>query len=158
MRLKQGVMEMASDPMQALVEVGAFFAFLHVIAKASVSHESHLPVLSPREMLKFRCHSPRLIDRAMFAMGSGEIEFNPELYLSTDHQDHQRFYLAALVASDVLLRNLRKHLGYVQLMINELLHRQKVSKEFHDRLSKLCISASRKYDLKARVTDSLMKW
>lgn len=106
--------------MQALIEVGAFFAFLHVIAKASVSHESHLPVLSPRELLKYRCHSPRLIDRAKFSIGSGLTEFDPELYLSKDHQDHQRFYLAALVASDVLLRNLRKNPGHLQLMFNEL--------------------------------------
>jgi hypothetical protein len=55
-----GVRYQVLNSMQALIEVGAFFAFLHVIAKASVSHESHLPVLSPRELLKYRCHLPRL--------------------------------------------------------------------------------------------------
>jgi hypothetical protein len=52
------------NPMQALVEIGAFFSFLHVITKASVSHQRHLPVLSPKALMELWCRSPRLIDRA----------------------------------------------------------------------------------------------
>ncbi|KAL3774776.1 hypothetical protein ACHAWO_012213 [Cyclotella atomus] len=143
------------NPMQALVEIGAFFSFLHVITKASVSHQRHLPVLSPKELMELRCRSPRLIDRALFAFGTGNAEFDPEIYFTRDNQDHQRFYLSAIVAADSIMRNLRNHPGYLQLMMNELLHRQKVSREFHDHMSRWGLSASRKYDLSARLTEAV---
>jgi hypothetical protein len=63
--------------MQALIEVGNFFSVLHhPIACASMDPEGDLPVLSPRELLEMRCFHPRLLDRALFAMGTGRNEFN----------------------------------------------------------------------------------
>jgi hypothetical protein len=143
------------NPMQALAEVGAFFSFLHEpIAKASVSQQKHMSVLRPREFLELRCKHQRLIDRAMHALSTGEYEFNAELYLQKDNQDHQRFYLSAIVASEVLLRNLRKQPGHLQLMMTELL-RSKSTQEFHDWLSRAGIAASRKYDWSSRISDSI---
>lgn len=57
------------DQDRALSEVGNIFAFLHgPIVVPSNPNNLHLPVLSPREIVEMRCHTPQLLDRAVHAM------------------------------------------------------------------------------------------
>jgi hypothetical protein len=81
-------------------------------------------------MLEFRCDHSRLLDRALWALGTGRKEFDHEFYLKADHHDYQKHFMAAIISSDILLRNSRDSPGYFQLMMVEVLIRQKTTKGF----------------------------
>jgi hypothetical protein len=157
LRHRESMPVQASNPNRALVEVGNVFSFMHgPLAETSYFNDIHeLPVLSPREYLEMRCRLPqqRLLDRALFAVSTGKSEFNDELYLTPDNQDHQKQYLAAITSSDILLRTLRGNPGtpgHFQLMFGELLNWQRLTRDFRDLCSALNLAPSRKYTLKAR--------
>ena len=141
---------------RTIAELRNFFAFLHQpLLHTSNLRSKHLPVFSPREYLERRCSSMRPIDAALFSLGTGIVEFDRELYLQPGNQDHQRQYLAAIVASDVLLRNIRPTPGFFQLMFGELLQRQKFTRDFRDLCSCLSLAPSRKYSLKDRAGEAM---
>lgn len=146
------------NDMRALIEVGNFFSVLHhPIACASMDPEGDLPVLSPRELLEMRCFHPRLLDRALFAMGTGRNEFNSDEYLCEDQQDYQKQYLAAISSTDILLRNLRKTPGHLQLMFHQLFLRQRTTQDFRDLCSSFNFATSRSFSLSKRAKDALKK-
>jgi hypothetical protein len=88
---------------QAVIEVGDFFSFLyHPIVCTSNTLARDLPVFSLREMLEFCCDHSRLLDRALWALGTGRNEFDHKFYLKADHQDYQKHFMAAIISSDIL--------------------------------------------------------
>ena len=65
--MKEGKVEVL-NPNRAVVEIANFFATLHrPLLKASLPLQKHLPMMSPRELLEFRCRQPFPIDRAFSA-------------------------------------------------------------------------------------------
>ena len=66
----------------------------------------HVPVFSPQEYLEFRCMNMRPIDAALYSLSTGNVEFDDRLFLSRDNQDYQRQFLAAIIVSDIILRNI----------------------------------------------------
>ncbi len=162
LRHRDGMPVVALNPNRALVKVGNLFSFMHgPLAETSYFNDVHeLPVLSPREYLKMRCRLPqqRLLDRALFAVLTSKSEFNDELYLMPDKQDHQKQYLAAITLSDILLHTLRGNPGmpgHYQLMFGELLNQQRLTRDFQDLCSALNLAQSWKYTLKARAESVL---
>jgi hypothetical protein len=106
------------------------------LAEKSYFNDIHeLPVLSPRVYLEMRCRLPQqqLLDRGLFAVSTDKSEFNDELYLTPDKQDHPKQYLAAIASTDILLRTLRgipRMPGHFQLMFGELLNQQRLMWDF----------------------------
>jgi hypothetical protein len=130
-KVKSKTVYEVEDHMQGLIEVGDFFSFLyHPIVCTSNTLSKDLPVLSPREMLLMRCRHSRLLDRALWALGTGKNNFDHEFFLKPDNQDYQKYFMAAIISSDILLRNSRDSPGYFQLMMDEILIRQRTTKEF----------------------------
>jgi hypothetical protein len=77
---------------------------------------------SPQEMLEFCCNHICLLDRALWALGTGKSEFDHEFYLKADHQDYQKHFMSANISSDILLCNSRDSpAGYFQLMMDKVL-------------------------------------
>lgn len=142
------------DPV--LDQVGNVFSFMHdPIAKMSHFRVDDLPVLTPREFLEMRCHRPQILDRALLALSTGYHEFNRNVYLDTNEQDLRKFYLAAIISSDILLRCIRKTPGYFQLMFKALLARQKITQDFENLCSTLNLAPSRGLTLKSRAEATL---
>jgi hypothetical protein len=46
------------------------------------------------------------LDWALFAISTGKSEFNDDLYLTPNKQDHQKQYLAAIASTYILLHTL----------------------------------------------------
>ena len=86
-------------------------------------------------------------------MSTGHVEFEGDTFLEPDTQDVQKHYLAAIASADMMLRNLRGTPGHLQLMFNELLYRQKTTREFKDLLSAFNLAPSRSFTLRQRTED-----
>jgi hypothetical protein len=108
-------------------------------------------------MLEFRCDHSRLLDRALWALGTGRNEFDHEFYLKTDHQDYRKHFMAAIISSDILLRNSRDSPGYFQLMMDEVLIRQKTTKEFKAFCSASNLASSSSHTTRSRTKAALEK-
>jgi len=89
---------------------------------------------------------------ALLAMSTGKATIDESLYLIADRQDHQKHFLAALTSSDILLSNIRRTPGHLQLMLGELLARQRLTRDFRDLCSALNLAPSRNYMLKGRAS------
>lgn len=100
-----------------------------------------------------QCREPRIIDVALLAMSTGKATIDESLYLTADRQDHQKHFLAALTSSNILLHNIRRTSGqHLQLMLGELLARQRLTRDFRDLCSALNLAPSRNYMLKGRAS------
>ena len=75
-------------------------------------------------------------------MSAGHVEFEADTFLEPDSQDVQKHYLPAIALADMMLRNLRGTSGYLQLMFNKILYRQKTMREFKDLLSAFNLAPS----------------
>ncbi len=116
------------DTERALKEVGNVFAYMRsLITKTNERNNNELPVLSPQEYLELRCDAPQILDMALLALATGRNTINKSLYLSKERHDHQKFYLATIVSSDILLRCLCPSPGFFQLMFGDLLQRQQIT-------------------------------
>ena len=141
------------NPNAALEEVGSIFAMMYDPLVSPSRNDWNLPVskLSPKEYLEMHCHPQyrRLLDRALFALSTGNPSINYFEYLTGDKQSHQKQFLAAIVSADILLRNSMKTPGPLQLMLGELLYRQTTTKDFKNLMSALNLAPSRSYTLKS---------
>ena len=141
------------DQDRAMEEVGTLFAYMHTpIAKASMDSITDPPVLSPRELLEMRVQGPRMLDRALYAISTGQTTFNKSEVLAPNKQDLRKMYLAAMISADILLRFLRRNPGspgFFQLMFGELLRRQRTTQDFSNLCSVLSLAPSIKHRLKA---------
>lgn len=118
---------------QALVElrmIGAMLGAHNTVIKPS----SDPDVFSPREYIEHRCTigGMRGIDALLLSMATGLVEFDGERYLKRDNQDYQRQICSTVAASDILLHILRKKPGHFQLIMHELLVKQKLTRNFQD--------------------------
>jgi UDP-N-acetylglucosamine transferase subunit ALG13 len=159
-KVKSKTVYEVEDHMQGLIEVGDFFSFLyHPIVCTSNTLSKDLPVLSPREMLLMRCRHSRLLDRALWALGTGKNNFDHEFFLKPDNQDYQKYFMAAIISSDIyiLLRNSRDSPGYFQLMMDEILIRQRTTKEFKAFCSASLLSSSSSRTTRHRTKAALEK-
>ena len=70
--------------------------------------------MSPKELMEFRSHGDgsHLLDALLYSMSTGQVDFNCEVLIRQDSQDYQKKFLSAMVASDVLLQNLRDGVYY----------------------------------------------
>lgn len=147
------------DHANALEVIGKVFGFLYEhepIAKMSNCFIHELPVLSPREFLELQCHEPRLLDRALFALSTGNFKFNKSNCLTKQSKlDHQKQYLAAVISSDILLCTQRKVPGHFQLMLGEEIAQQTVSNDFKNLSSAFGLAPSRNYTQKERAKIAL---
>ena len=147
------------NPNAALEEVGSIFAMMYDPLVSPSRNDWNLPVskLSPKEYLEMHCHPQyrRLLDRALFALSTGNPSINYFEYLTGDKQSHQKQFLAAFVSADILLRNSMKTPGPLQLMLGELLYRQTTTKDFKNLMSALNLAPSRSYTLKSMGVDVL---
>ena len=103
--------------------------------------------------MEFRNHGDgsHLLDALLYSMSTGQVDFNCEVLIRQDSQDYQKKFLSAMVASDLLLQNVREKPGYFQLMMNVLLNKQKVTRNFIDALSAFSLAPSRSYMLRDRL-------
>ena len=92
-----------------------------------------------------------LLDALLYSMSTGHVDFNWEKLLEKDSQDYQKKFLSVMVASDVLLQNVRVKPGYFQLVMNVLLNKQKVTQNFMAALSAFNLAPSRSYRLRDRL-------
>jgi len=140
------------DEDAALASVGKFAAFIHpVIIQPSMPKGKHRPVLSPRELMEFRCQNMRVIDMFLYGVATGNSQVDTDKILSAGNQDHQsNFLAAAVVSSDVMMRGRVPHPLECQLMLKEVLHRQRVTGEFHLLASALHLAPSKTYQMKTR--------
>ena len=91
------------------------------------------------------------MDALLYSMSTGHVDFNWEKLLEKDSQDYQKKFLSAMVASGVLLQNVRVKPGYFQLVMNVLLGNQKVTQNFMAALSAFSLAPSRSYRLRERL-------
>uniref|UniRef100_A0A7S2KM63 Uncharacterized protein n=1 Tax=Skeletonema marinoi TaxID=267567 RepID=A0A7S2KM63_9STRA len=113
------------DEDAALASVGKFAAFIHpVIIQPSMPKGKHRPVLSPRELMEFRCQNMRVIDMFLYGVATGNSQVDTDKILSAGNQDHQsNFLAAAVVSSDVMMRGRVPHPFhdyFVELSVKDL--------------------------------------
>lgn len=143
---------------QAVVELRKLGAMLHTtVVKPSSDPDTDLPVMSPREYIEHRSTigGTRALDALLYSMATGLVEFDADKCLSPDHQDYQRQICATVAASDVLLQISRDKPGYFQLIMHELMGKQKLTRNFQDFLPAFGLGPSRSYVHGARIQQVL---
>lgn len=141
------------DEDRALELVGQFGDFLHPIiippSKPKGSKLRHRPVLSPRELLEYRAQNMRCIDMLLYGLATGDHQVVAEKILGAGYQDYQsNFLAAAVVASDVIMRDRVDQPLEFQLMMKEVFQKQKLTGECHQLLTAFRLAPSKSYQMK----------
>ena len=91
------------------MELRSFCAYLHGPIVNASDGPKEVPIMSPKELIEFRSHGDgrHLLDALLYSMSTGQVDFNWEVLIRQDSQDYQKKFLSAMVASDVLLQNVR---------------------------------------------------
>ena len=110
---KDGTYEIL-NPRRAIMELRLFGIYLHRPIVIASNGPKEVPVMSPKELMEFRSKDgdTSLLDALLYSMSTGHVDFNWEKLLEKDSQDYQKKFLSAMVASDVLLQNVRDGINW----------------------------------------------